>query len=130
MAMDVPTTITGRTDSFINDNIWVFLDTPKNQRREPHAVLVAIHTTSRPHLEAHEPVRSRGRLSNPKLIAEGTPAEVQIVLKWDLNLRSLTIILPYNKFEAWSNDLRSIIAVGKSTFGEVELTVGCLNHAG
>jgi hypothetical protein len=130
MAVVVPTTVTGRTDSFIDDLIRVFLDTPTNREREPHAVPLAIHVTSRPHLGIHEPVMRRGLLSDPKLIAEGTPAEVQIVLGWALNTRSLTILLPFDKFEAWSSDLRAIIKPGKTSFGELESTIGRLNHAG
>jgi hypothetical protein len=39
------------------------------------------------------------------------------------------ILLPYNKFEAWSNNLCSVIEVEKTTFGELRSTVGCLNYA-
>jgi hypothetical protein len=129
MAVDVPTTVTGRTDSFIDDLIRIFLDTAKNRRTQPHAVPLAIHATSQPHLGAGKPIQGRGLLSGPKLIAVGTPAEVQIVLGWDLNTRSLTILLPHDKFEAWSEDLRLIVQVGKASFGELESTVGRLNHA-
>jgi hypothetical protein len=77
MAVDVPTTVTRWTDSFINDLIWVFLDTPKKRRKELHPVPLAIHaTTGGPHMGADELVRWRGLLSNPKLIAKGTQAEV------------------------------------------------------
>jgi hypothetical protein len=130
MAVIIPTSVTGRTDSFIDDLIRVFLDTPKNRDREPHAVPLAIHVTSRPHMGPAEPVTRRGLLSDPKLIAEGTPAEIQVVLGWDLNTRSLTILLPFDKFEAWTSDLNSIVETGKTTFGELESTVGRLNHAG
>jgi hypothetical protein len=46
----------GQTDSFINDLIRVFLDTPKNRKREPHAVPLAIHITSRPHMGPAKPI--------------------------------------------------------------------------
>ena len=130
MAVHVPTNVTGRTDSFIDDLIRVFLDTPANREREPHAVPLAIHVTSRPHLGPNEPVTRRGLLSDPKLIAEGTPAEVQLVLGWSLNTRSLSILLPPDKFEAWSSDLHTIIRNGTASFDELDSTVGQLNHAG
>jgi hypothetical protein len=130
MAVHVPTNVTGRTDSFIDDLIRVFLDTPANREREPHAVPLAIHVTSRPHLGPNEPVTRRGLLSDPKLIAEGTPAEVQLVLGWSLNTRSLSILLPPDKFEAWSSDLHTIIRNGTASFDELDSTVGRLNHAG
>jgi hypothetical protein len=129
MAVHVPTTVTARTDSFIDDLIRVFLDTPRNRAREPHAVPLAIHVTSRPHAGDAEPIKRRELVSKPKLIAEGGPAEAQIVLGWTLNTRSLLVILPSDKFEAWSSDLRVIISERRGTFGELETTIGRLNHA-
>jgi hypothetical protein len=34
LAVGIPTTVTARTDSFIDDLIPVFLDTPRNRERE------------------------------------------------------------------------------------------------
>jgi hypothetical protein len=128
MAVEIPTTVTVRTDSFIDDLIRVFLDTPLNREREPHAVPLAIHFTSRPHLGVDEPIQRREIVSAPKLEAEGSPAELQIVLGWLLNSRLLMILLPTDKFEAWSADLRAIVAASKGTYGELESTLGRLNH--
>jgi hypothetical protein len=130
MAVEIPTTVTARTDSFIDDLIRVFLDTPLNREREPHAVPLAIHATSRPHMGDAEPVTRRGLLSAPKLAAEGAPAEEQIVLGWTLNTRTLMIILPYDKYEAWSADIRAIVLDKRVTYGELESTLGRLNHVG
>ena len=129
LAVHIPTKVTARSDSFIDDLIRVFLDTVLNRAREPHAVPLAIHVTSRPHSGAAEPVKRREIVSQPKLIAEGSPAEVQIVLGWTLNTRSLLVILPFDKFEAWSNDLKEIITERRATFGQLETTIGRLNHA-
>jgi hypothetical protein len=129
MAVQVPTIVTGRSDSFIDNLIRVFLDTPWNRAREPHAVPLAIHVTSQPHAGSAEPIKRCELMSKPKLIAEGGPVEDQTVLGWILNTRSLLIILPFDKFEAWSCDLKAIIADRKETFGQLETTVGRLNHA-
>jgi hypothetical protein len=85
MAVIIRTDVTGKTDSFIGNLIRVFLDTPKNRKRELHAVPLAIHVTTRPHMGPAEPVPCRGLLSDPKLIAKGMPAEIQVVLGWDLD---------------------------------------------
>ena len=130
MSVEIPVEATGRTDAFIDDLIRVFLDTEENRRRQPHAVPLAVHVTCRPHAGDDEPVPRRPLLSDEKLEAEGTPAEIQIVLGWDLNSRLLLILLPFDKFTAWSSDLRAIIAAGKITFGELESVMGRLNHAG
>jgi hypothetical protein len=106
MAVEIPTTVTAPTDSFIDDLIRVFLDTPTNREREPHTVPLAIHVTSRPHmLGKAEPLKRKGLLSAPKLEAEGTPAEEQTILGWNLNTPLLMIILPQDKYEAWSTDV-------------------------
>jgi hypothetical protein len=39
------------------------------------------------------------------------------------------VTLPSDKFEAWSGDLGTIVASGKRTFGQLETTIGRLNHA-
>jgi hypothetical protein len=98
MAVHVPTTITAQTDSFIDDLICVFLDTHQNRAREPHAVPLAIHITSRPHMGEAEHMKHRGLLSTPKLAAKGTPAEKHIVLGWLLHTCLLLILLPSNKY--------------------------------
>jgi hypothetical protein len=44
--------------------------------------------------------------------------------------RSLIILLPPDKFEAWSSDLQTITRNGTASFGDLDSTVGRLNHAG
>ena len=129
-SVQVPVQATGRTDAFIDDLIRVFLDTKQGREREPHAVPLAVHVTSRPHAGKEEPVPRRPILSVEKLIAEGTPAEVQVVLGWDLDTRRLLILLPHDKYVAWSSDLETIVESGRVTFGELETLLGRLNHAG
>ena len=130
MAVQVPVDATGRTDSFIDDLIRVFLDTPEAREREPLIVPLAIHVTCRPHAGEHEPVPRRPLLSEAKLIAEGTPAEVQIVLGWDLDTHRLLLLLPFDKHTAWLSDLGPIVESRRVTFGELETVLGRLNHAG
>jgi hypothetical protein len=75
-----------------------------------------------------EPVKQGDLVSKPKLVAEGTPEEAQIVLGWMLNTRLLQILLPSDKFEAWSADIRAIALDKRATYGELESTLGRLNH--
>ncbi|KAI2502401.1 hypothetical protein MHU86_12058 [Fragilaria crotonensis] len=89
-----------------------------------------MHVTSRPHAgEIREPLPRRDILSLPKLKAEGAPAEVQIVLGWTLNTRTLTIGLPTDKFTAWGAELDRISRARRCTFGEMESLAGRLGHA-
>ena len=116
MAVLVPPIYRGKVDGFIDDLINVFWDTPDNCQRLPHSVPLAMHVTSRPHAgDDQEPLPRRPILSLPKLLAEGAPAEIQIVIGWTLNTRELTIGLPKNKFETWSSELRRIIGARRCT---------------
>ena len=67
-------------------------------------------------------------LSIPKLIAEGRPEEVQIVLGWRLNTRLLEISLPDDKYMAWSADVRKVRSSGHCAMKELETLVGRLHH--
>ncbi len=129
MAVNLPIDSDSRTDGFIDDLITVFLDTPQNRSRSPHAVPLAMHVTSRPHAGNNEPITRRNILSDAKLIAEGTPAEIQIVLGWQLNGRLLAISLPDEKFDSWFHDTHTMIKHQSTTFGELDTMVGRFNHA-
>jgi hypothetical protein len=128
LAVRIPVKHTARVDCFIDDLINCFLDTESNRSRQPHVVPLAMHCTSRPHAGASEPITRRDILSGPKLIAEGTPAETQIVLGWVLDTHHLLIRLPDDKYDAWLQDLQEIRAKGVITYAKVDSLTGKLNH--
>jgi hypothetical protein len=104
---------------------------PQNgtKNRESHLVPLAIHVTSRPHSGSNKPVTRQGILSDAKLIAKGTPAELQIILGWLLDSSRLLLLLPADKHQTWKAEVLQIIKNWPSTFGNLDLTVGRLNHA-
>jgi hypothetical protein len=115
---------------FIDDLMNVFLDTESNLARQPHTVPLAMFVTSRPHAgTTQEPIARRPILSISKLLAEGSPAEQQIVLGWMLDARRLLISLLEDKYQAWINSIDSIIANAKCMRNDLETLVGQLNHA-
>ncbi len=120
----------GRVDRFIEDDlINVFADTPENCRRQPHVVPLAMHVTSRPHAgDAHEPVPRRPILSLPKLIAEGRPEEIQIVLGWRLDTRRFESTFPEDKCKAWTGYVNQLFRDGHCGAKELETLVGRLNR--
>ena len=120
----------GRIDGFIDDLINVFPDTAENCARLPHVVPLAIHATSRPHAgDDLEPIPRRPLLSHEKLVAEGAPEEIQIVLGWRLDCRRLLVSLPTDKFDAWKTDIGTLLDRRTCTRGDLETIVGRLNHA-
>jgi hypothetical protein len=120
---------TARTDGFIDNLITTFLDTEKNISREPHSVPLAIHATSHPHAGTSERITRRGILAQAKLIDEGTPAKIQIILGWLMDTRRLLLLLPDNKHKTWRAEILLILSDRSSTFGDLESTMGRLNHA-
>ena len=44
-----------------------------------------------------------------KLIAEGLPKEIQIVVGWSIDTQQLLLSLPEDKFLAWSQDLVTVL---------------------
>jgi hypothetical protein len=95
----------------------------------PGIVSLAVFATCRPHAGEGEPIVRQPLLSPSKLEDEGAPAEVQIVLGWELNTRSLVLILPGYKFKAWTQDIVDALSSGTILFGDLELLIGRLNHA-
>jgi hypothetical protein len=131
MAVSIPPVITGRVDGFIDDLINVYLDTIANCQRQPHVVPLAMFVTSRPHAgDDKEPILRRAILSLEKLLKEGTPEEIQIVLGWLLDTRRLLVALPEDKYLAWTLVLDEIILKRHCTKQKLESLEGQLNHAG
>ena len=134
MAVEIPVDTAGsmgRVDGFIDDLINVFLDTPENCKRQPHVVPLAMHVTSRPHAgDSNEPITRRNLLSIPKLLAEGSPDEVQIVLGWRIDTRRMLVALPDDKYHAWMADIDQIIAnQGRCKYEDLDQLAGRLNHS-
>jgi hypothetical protein len=129
MAVIVPPLQTGKVDVFIDDLIDTFLDTPENLARKPHAVPLAMFITSRPHAGDKEPILRRAILSLLKLLAEGAPAEIQIVLGWLMDTRRLLVALPDDKYQAWLATITRIVESKVCTKEDLETLEGQLNHA-
>jgi hypothetical protein len=66
LAIGIPTSVTARTDSFIDDLIRIFLDTEENRRLQPHAVPLAVHVANRPNAGPNEPVPQRETSLDPR----------------------------------------------------------------
>jgi hypothetical protein len=68
--VSIPLSVTARVDGFIDNLIVIFLDTPDNRKRAPHAITLTMHVTSRPHAgDGVEPIFWQNILTIPKLIA-------------------------------------------------------------
>ena len=63
-------------------------------------------------------------LGPKKLEAEGRPTESLVILGWGVNARTMKVFLPRDKFVAWEGDVHKILKEGKTTFGNLESTIG------
>jgi hypothetical protein len=80
-AVNIPLSSMARVDGFKDDLKCVFLDSEENRSWPPHAVPLVMQVINCPHGgDGVEPIKRRKILSTPKLQAEGTPDERQIVL--------------------------------------------------
>jgi hypothetical protein len=131
LAVNIPTTALGRGDCFVDDIIKVFIDDPIQIKRHAASAPLAIHVAMRPNAGEREPIDRRQTLSEAKLEAEGTPAEVQVVLGWELDTRRLICSLPEDKYVAWCLEITSILASEHKSVSKVmlESVIGRLNHA-
>ena len=128
LSVHIPTSDLGRADCFIDDIIKVMLDRPDNILRHATATPLAVFACARPHAGEQEPIPRRENLSPSKLEAEGTPAEVQIVLGWELDTRALTLRLPFDKYTAWLEDIHTLLLTTTTTLKHLESIIGRLNH--
>ena len=129
MAVIIPALEAAKVDVFIDDLIDTFPDSPENLARKPHAVPLAMHVTSRPHAGDIESILRRAILSMLKLLAEGSPAEQQIILGWLLDTRRLLVSLPDDKYAAWTEMIARIVREKGCTKGDLNTLEGQLNHA-
>lgn len=83
----------------------------------------------RAHGGSAEPLPRRELLGAAKLAAEGRHAEVQLVLGWEEDDKALTIRLPKYKYMTWKGDINPMSGSKSTSKGELESTLGRLEHA-
>ena len=128
MAGKVPTTWLNFDDCFLDDIIKVFLDCLSIIKRNATLVLLAMHVSMRL-LAKDEQVPRKETLSLNKLLLEGTPSELMIVLGWLIDTRRLLLWLPQDKFDRWRKELRNLLADPKISKIALKSLIGKLVHA-
>jgi hypothetical protein len=127
LAVKIPINDIGKADIYIDDTIGVALDLNDNVNRVSTAIPLAIHTMARP-LDPLDDIPRKEIISLKKFSAEGQPSETKTVLGWFINTRTLTISLPLDKYNAWSQDINNIISTGRVSKSSMETLIGRLNH--
>lgn len=131
----------GSADCFIDDIFSLAPFLPKlglTAHRLVHATMVAIDAIGRDPSSADVLARDF-LLSVSKTTAEGTPTERLTILGWLLDTRRLLILLPHDKFIAWTADIDEIlqdsrqrvpVKVLESLIGRCEHVVNVIPEAG
>ena len=127
MAVEVPTTSLGRGDCFLDDIIKVYLNRLDIIKRNAASVPLAMHVSMRP-LSQDKLVQRNETLSLNKLILEGTPSKLIVVLGWLIDTRRLLLRLPQDKFSRWRKELRDLIANPIISRAALESLIGKLVH--
>ena len=86
-----------------------------------------------PNAGTKDPIERQEALSEAKLEAEGTPAEIQTVLGWELDTRLLICSLPEpeDKYVAWCKEISDILSSDTKPVSKalLESVIGRLTHA-
>jgi hypothetical protein len=131
LIVDIEIDPKGIHDIYINDMIPLTVNLPgiDNLERCKAAALLAIHATACPN-HPNEPIPREEMEARNKLSAEAGLEEQKVILGWHLNFCQLIILLPHNKFIAWTESINEILSHGTSTVKELETTIGRLGHLG
>ena len=129
LIVDIPIDPRGMVDVYIDDLIGLTVETPnsENVARLERATLLALHTLARP-VHPDEPIPREPIAALAKLIAEAGLEETKTILGWFFDFRTLTVKLPMNKFTAWSNAIKEMIANKSTKPKELECNIGRLVH--
>ena len=117
----------GKIFCYIDDLITLGLMN-NNWKRLAHAVALVIDLFGRPN-HNQEPIERDELMPLKKLHAEGSLEEQKIILGWHFDFRDLSISLPKDKFEDWSDQLKTYIKDKKGCMKDLESTVGRNGHA-
>ena len=91
------------------------------------APLLMFDTCSRP-LSNAEPIPQETMEARNKLESEALLEETKTILDWLIDFRRLLIILPDNKFTAWTNAIEDILNKGSATAKILKTNIGRLDH--
>ena len=131
LIVDIPVDARGTTDVYIDDTISLSVDVEgsDNVQRLRQCSLLAINCASRD-VHAKEPIPRDEMAEKKKLLAEAGPEEIKTILGWVFNFRKLLVALPENKYVAWSKAITDILEADRTSYKELETTIGRLVHVG
>jgi hypothetical protein len=131
LIVNVPVNPRGYADIYIDNTTGLTINLPgtRNTNRLEAAIPLAIKVAAWPN-SINKPIPWEPMVAQEELKAEGGLAEMNIILRWHFNFRTLTITLPKQKHITWSSKIQTMIATGRTTKKALKSTIGQLGHIG
>ena len=131
LIVNIPVDARGTVDVYIDDfiGLYVDLENTDNATHLERAPLLGLTMVSRK-VSPFEPLPHDDMDARAKLKAETGLTEIQVILGWLLNFRTMTIALPENKFIAYSRAISEMIERGWTSKTELEQNIGQWVHLG
>jgi hypothetical protein len=116
LIVDIPVNPRETNNIYIDDLISLMteIEGTDNLARCDHAPLLAIDTCMR-QLHQHKPIPQEVMEACNKLASEAPLEERKTILDWLINFRQLLIILPENKYKAWTKAFKTMLSEGMMT---------------
>ena len=127
LQVDVPVSIHGKVDCYVDDIGSVCLDLRDNVERCRQAVPLAIDLLGRP-IDSTDSLPRDDLVAVKKLLGEGQMAECKIFTGWLIDTRRMLVSLPFGKFSVWSESIQSILQTKQSCQRDLAKLIGRLNH--
>ncbi len=118
-------------DIYIDDlvSLTVEVEGSDNLIQCNRAPLLMFNAYSRP-LDDNKPIPSEMMEARNKLESEALLEETKTIIGWLIDFRRLLIILPDNKFTAWTTAIETMIKDGTTTAKTLETNIFQLVHLG
>jgi hypothetical protein len=131
LIVDINVDSQGMNDIYIDDlvSLTVEVEGSDNLIRCGRAPLLMFDTCSQP-LDNNASIPRETMEARNKLESKALLEETKTILGWLINFRQLLIILPDNKFTAWTTAIETMIKDGTTMAKTFETNIGRLVHLG
>ena len=127
LSIEIPEETECKSDVFVDDIITFGVDKGDNLQRIMAAPCTVMHALAHK-VDGKSHVKRDNFIADDKNEAEGGPAEIKIVLGWNVNTRELSVSLPSHKHKAWSSQLQSFIKRKTVNLKDLQSILGRLEN--
>ena len=127
LSVDIPMSIHGKADVYIDNIITVAVDMNDNVKRISKAPCTTIiHAVADKSISS--PLPCDNMIADNKTFTKGASEEIKICLGWEINTRELKISLPLHKYKAWDSQIEEAIKFKSVKLKTLESIIGRLEN--